>query len=365
MDWVKSLGIDSIYYKRKEWNKNCGDDSWTDMVESLSTEEDGWFHVMVGKGDLEKLSSKVRARSVDAVFIGDEVDGGIDVDHIRGKFNDALDQMAAFPEVPTYQGSKTNHNVGTFAGMTDIQGSDAYCAACAPTMLGAAFPLPLQYPYYYLRNARDNHAPLPFWGYGQLYSDAWSYQAKIPELVTQLGQVVLSGSKAVMFFQANYDKGHGKHNAQLTNAIQSIRNVANIIREGDIEGVPFTLSSELNKEVMAETILSPEKLLVTMVNTNADGYSNLLCHTLVDGAHWNFNATTVKAMTLDLDSSPGIGSVSNWQESTKDGLVPLSDVDVSGESGSVILSNIDLENTLTVRFFVADVTPPSTEQVVA
>lgn len=316
-----------------------------------------------GVGDLEALSPEVRAASVDAILIGDEVDGKIDADHLRGKLAKSLEQMAAFPEVPTYMGSKTTHNVGAFAGITDIQGSDAYCAACAPTMLEAVRTLPLQYPYFYLRNARDNHAPLPFWGYAQLYSDAWSYQADVPELVTQLGQVILSGSKAVMFFQANYDKGHGHDLPPLRSAIHSIRNVANIIREGDILGVPFSVSSKLNKEVMAETILSPEKLLVIVVSTNAEGYNNALCH-VGTSKHWSFKEHTLKTMTLDLASSPGIASVTNWQEATEDGLVPLSDVGISGDSGSITLSNIVLDAKLVVRFFVADVTPPSASRVV-
>lgn len=361
-EWVKSLGIDSIYYSASNFKKEC-DADYATVVSSLSTVEDGWFHVMASDGDLEEFSPAVRAASVDAVLIGDEVDGDIDADHLRGKLANALEQMAAFPDVPTYMGSKTNHNVGTFAGITDIQGSDAYCAACAPTMLEVVRTLPLQYPYYYLRNARDNHAPLPFWGYAQLYSDAWSYQADVAELVTQLGQLVLSGSKAVMFFQANYDAGDGHDHAPLKSAIHSIRNVANIIREGDILGVPFSVSSKLNKEVMAETILSPDKLLVVVVNTNADGYNNMLCHTFTS-KHWSFKEHTLKTMTLDLASSPGIGSVANWQEATKDGLVPLSDVGISGDSDSVTLSDIVLDAKLVVRFFVADVTPPSSARVV-
>merc|ERR1712185_737085 len=111
----------------------------------------------------------------------------------RWPLANALTHMAQFPDVPTYMGSKTNHNVGAFAGIADIQGSDAYCAACAPTMLAAVKKLPLQYPYYYLRNARDNHAPGVFWGYAQFYSDAWSYQADAPELIAQIGQTLLSG----------------------------------------------------------------------------------------------------------------------------------------------------------------------------
>merc|ERR1712070_671694 len=152
---------------------------------------------------------------------------------------------------------------------------------------------------------------------GQLYSDAWSYQADVAELVTQLGQVILSGSKAVMFFQANYEEGDGHDHAPIKSAIHSIRNVADVIREGDILGVPFSVSSKLNKEVMAETILSPGKLLVVVVSTNAGGYNNALCHTFTS-KHWSFKKHALETMTLDISSSPGIGSVSNWQEATKE-----------------------------------------------
>merc|ERR1711862_624352 len=132
-------------------------------------------------------------------------------------------------------------------------------------MLAVDHTLPLQYPYYYLRNARDNHAPLPFWGYSQLYSDAWSYQANINEVLTQVAQVVLSGSKAIMFFQANV-KDIGEHKKEkLRSVLGSIRQVSEIIRTGDIMGMPFSVTSILNKQVMAETILSPEKLLLVVV----------------------------------------------------------------------------------------------------
>ena len=66
--------------------------------------------------------------------------------------------------------------------------------------------------------------------------------------------------------------------------------MSDIVRVGDIAAVGFTLSagSTLNKEVMVETILAPPpadaapgapaRLLVAVVNTDASGYSNLLCH---------------------------------------------------------------------------------------
>jgi hypothetical protein len=46
--------------------------------------------------------------------------------------------------------------------------------------------LDLQYPYFYLRNARDNHAPNTMWGYSQLLHSGWPYQANANEIVAQV-----------------------------------------------------------------------------------------------------------------------------------------------------------------------------------
>merc|ERR1711976_441413 len=98
-------------------------------------------------------------------------------------------------------------------------------------------------------------------------------------------------------------------------AIMSIRHVSDIIREGDIMGVPLEVSSKLNKEVMAETILSPEKLLVTVVNTDASGYSNTLCH-IGTSKHWSFKKHTLESLVMDTSAAPGVAKLTNWQEAT-------------------------------------------------
>ncbi len=71
-------------------------------------------------------------------------------------------------------------------------------------MLDVKRTLPLQYPYFYLDNARQNHKPLPMWGYSQLYS-GWNYQANSNELVSEVVQAALSGSKALMLFQSEQE----------------------------------------------------------------------------------------------------------------------------------------------------------------
>ena len=148
----------------------------------------------------------------------------------------------------TYQGAATNAFIGAFAGITDIQGCDACAqraalvgfafvslfsrnittdserlfrvcalldaAACAPTQLAAVETLPLTYPYHYLRNARDNHMPLTFWGYSQLFNPpdsassaisaregggtgtGWAYEPAPNELVAQVGSTDLNGCAA-------------------------------------------------------------------------------------------------------------------------------------------------------------------------
>merc|ERR1712196_762802 len=159
-----------------------------------------------------------------------------------------------YPQIPVYQGSKTLRLVGAFCGLTDIQGSDAYNAACAPTMSPALAPLGIDYPYLYLRNARDNHAPLTFWGYSQLTSDAWSYQANPAEITMQLGQLLLSGSKSIMFFQTNAQDLTKMDTSPLKQSLFAIRQVSDIIRTGDIGGVSLSVS---NSNAMAEAILTP------------------------------------------------------------------------------------------------------------
>ena len=225
-------------------------------------------------------------------------------------------------------------------------------------MLPVIRKLPLLYPYYYLRNARDNHGPGVFWGYSQLYSDAWSYQADAPEIIAQIGQVLLSGSKALMFFQSQVEDFKQHKLGDIGDVVKSIVAVGDVVREGDIAGMTFETSSEskLNDKVMVEVIRSPEKVLVVVVNTNAKGYSNLLCHTQILDRHWTFSPQTVKQLTLHTDSAGQKLSLGNWAEAVKGKVVPLQgSVKVSSSGADVVLSNIELSDDIPVRFFTADV----------
>lgn len=244
--------------------------------------------------------------------------------------------------------------------------------------LPSAKHLPLTYPYYYLRVARDNSAPLPMWGYSQLYNGVpkssgglilnstsdrkptgrlgWAYQANANELVAQIAQTVLSGSKGVMLFQSVHADIAVHDEVPITSTIRSIRTISPALRAGDISGVQFTTSAKLNQEAMIETILSldPPQLVVAVVNINAHGYSNLLCH-IDTNKHWSFNTLTIDSVELNLKSAPQISGVSNWREAVQDKLVSPSNVKISGSSGSVEFTSMELDDKLVARFFIADV----------
>ena len=189
---------------------------------------------------------------------------------------------------------------------------------------------------------------------------AWSYQADAPEIIAQIGQVLLSGSKAVTFFQSSVDDFKQHKIGDIAGVVKSIAVLGDIVREGDIAGMTFETSSEskLNDKVMVEVIRSPEKVLVVVINTNAKGYSNLLCHTQILGRHWTFSSQTIQKLTLHTDS---VGekklSLGNWQEAVEGSVGPLQGkIQVSSSGADLVLSNIELSEQIPVRFFIADVT---------
>ena len=208
----------------------------------------------------------------------------------------------------------------------------------------------------YLRNARDNHAPLPFWGYGQLYSDAWSYQPSTNEIIMQLGQAVAAGSKGIMFFQS-YAKflSQKKSVSDIGSALKSILAVGDIIHQGDVAGLGMSTSGTIGKDVLVEVIRSPEHVLVVVVNIHASGYSNLLCHTIVLDGHWKISDLHLDSIDLDLGTAPGISGLENWREATGGTLQPLSDVTISKSGGKVQMSGIDVRSDMPLRLFIADV----------
>lgn len=343
-EMISGSGIDTLYIR----GDDCGSKDDTASIISDLAKNKSPAKVWTDPKCLGKISN---TGNVGAVLIGDEVDGHLD-SNLRTKLADALTINKQHPTIPTYQGGKTNANIGAYCGMTDIQGMDAYNSACAPTIIPVTHSFPIQYPYYYLKNARDNHAPLPSYLYSQLYSEAWSYQANSNELTTQLGMTVLAGAKGITLFQTVAEDIKQHDFATISRVMQSIRTLGETFRTGDIQGLKFKTSASLNKEVMIEVIRSPDKVVVVVINTNAKGYSNLICHTAIVDRHWTFSK--LKIDSIQLVESPV--KLKNFQEVVNGSTVGYpSDVNISITSDGAKLSNIKMDDKLTVRFFTFDV----------
>lgn len=158
-----------------------------------------------------------------------------------------------------------------------------------------------------------------------------------------------------MLFQTFHSTLSTTNTSLIRNVIQSVRTVSEIVRVGDIEGLRFKVSSQLNQDVMVELILSPTQLLVVVINIDAKGYSNMLCHVGVE-KHWNFRKQVLQSITVDLTGTPQVRGLSNWREVVGGQMKQLSGVRLSSHAtGTVSLEQMELDDQLVARFFVADV----------
>ena len=127
-------------------HKQCGDTA--QVIANLAKRKDPtriWTDIKTATA-VNQLNGTTSLANIDAVLVGDEVDG-----MLGGTPRSTLATVQATAAIDrsiiTYQGAKTNGHVGAYSGITDVQGSDAYCAACAPTIVPVIKQLPLQYPY--------------------------------------------------------------------------------------------------------------------------------------------------------------------------------------------------------------------------
>ncbi|MCB9530790.1 MAG: hypothetical protein H6700_03420, partial [Myxococcales bacterium] len=211
---------------------------------------------------------------------GDESDGQLYADdgspNAEHKAARARRLWSLYPEVTVYNGGMTSGNVGTFAGMADVQGMDAYIAACAPHVTETLFP-PLRTAFDYLRNARDNHMPWPTWLYAQGLHGGWNLgsddapihrQPDRQEILVQALSVVAAGGKGVMWFQtslAEADHDPSRWDA-ITEANRMIRAVRSWVREGD---VLYPAPEVRGGDAIVEAIVGPRAIVVPVINMAA------------------------------------------------------------------------------------------------
>lgn len=342
------------------------------------------FHVLLAD-DFLRLPDPERALTdtsrVAGFMTGDESDGEVygddGVPNPSRKAAEARRLWRMYPEVPVYNGAKTNKNVGSFAGMCDIQGIDFYVAACAPHITRWGTHPPIRGAYDYLVNARNNHMPLPTWMYAQGLHQGWNKTALIggatihvqpdrQEILVQALSVVAAGGKGLMWFQVNQEEAEYRPArwAAIAEANWLLRGVRPFLREGDITGLAradATPEEWADDPAIVDLVRARRALVVPIVNiTVAAAPTDVSC-----GASFLSEATVPHWVLADaapdvvLDIPDDFGVVDLFEVAVEgDVFDPASrvarDVDfpVRVAGRSVTLEGVALSNARPVRLIV-------------
>ncbi|MFO7736276.1 MAG: hypothetical protein R6W70_08715, partial [bacterium] len=357
-------GFDTFYMYRGGCG-NCSCDT-SELINVTAPSVDN-FSILIGDDFLHHPDPELfitDSSGVAGFLTGDESDGNIwDDDYPRPakKASEARQLWSMYPELPVYNGAKTNKYVGSFAGMTDIQGIDLYVAACAPHITSWGNHPPLRAAYDYLKNTRNNHMPLPTWMYAQGLSTVWNkdgvgggtihVQPDPQEILLQALSVVAAGGKGMMWFQT--DMGEADYKPERWEAISAsnriVRAVRHFLRRGDITG-----SALSENEVIVEAIRSERAIIIPVLSLKTDPEkdpTDVKCGaSLVSEAtvpHWIFEYQEVDVDVIVPDSF----GIKDMFEVTSEGILDLS-YGISAQDRTINISGIALDNMIPVRLIV-------------
>ena len=360
---IKRAGIDTIFVN----NGTCEDaacDPYTLINDELANLRN--FGALVNYGPFivpeQNFPDFTDTSGIVAVMTGDESDDtiydddtGIPIPAIKAR--DSLHSWLRYPELPTFNGGKTNKLIGSFAGMTDIQGMDFYTAAGAPHITAFGQHPPLRATFDYLRNARNNHMPLTTWMYTQGLSPAWnrtplfgsdrfSAQPDPQEIMAQAMMAIAAGAKGLAWFQVNQkeaDKAPERWQA-IADVNSIVRAVRPWLREGDV-----TEASTSDSQTLVEMIHSPDALIVPIISLDTTDEPTDL------GVLFAQSERTLPRWIFD-DSEPDITvnippnfNVVDVFEVQADG---IADINVSLDDNQALFEDIPLDNTVPARLLV-------------
>jgi hypothetical protein len=319
-------------------------------------------------------------RALAGFATGDESDGSIYDEATKApvaatKARRARTLWARYPEIPVFNGAKTNRNIGTFAGMTDVQGIDLYVAACAPHITPFGQHPPLRGAYDYLRNARENMMPLPTWLYAQGLSPAWNKQRPIvggtihvqpdpQEILVQGMSVVAAGGKGLLWFQANQDEA--KHAparwAAIGDVSWMVRGVRELLREGD----PTGAARAIGGDAIVEAVRARGAIVVPVIGLETTAApTDLACAgALVDESQVPRWVVAAKTLTVEIDVPPDLAIADAFEVLPGRVAAPPSPPQITG-GRTLRLANIAVDNARPARLFVLAATPTLRAEIAA
>lgn len=367
-------GIDTFYYYWGGGGDGCGL-ATPELVNRVLPAFDREVWALVGDDFLNQPSPETLITDTSRVagfLTGDESDGELTLDDgspaPESKARQARRLWSMYPELPVYNGGKTNGHVGAFAGMTDIQGMDLYVAACAPHITYDPQHPPLRGAYDYLRNTRLNHMPLPTWLYAQGLHEGWNRESgdtvirRQPdpgEVWVQAMSAVAAGAKGLMWFQTDLDEADAVPEswAAIADANDMVAALRRLLREGDPTGMAAS-----SGEVIVEAIRAPDAIVVPVINlAHTFGPTDLLCLQSAlrpfDVPHWRLGEQRV-----DVDVQvPDDLALHAVVEVTLDGRVQSATWSVESDDRSVRIHDVVLSQSRPVAVYVL-VSDPAVRQ---
>jgi hypothetical protein len=334
------------------WGFSACTDNYQQVLDNATA--NGYYIILTSVENFPHISDTSRLMCVEA---GDEVDNKLT--DLPSQWRKVLSIRKDYPNVVVYQGGKTNHWAGAFAGSSDIQGIDFYIGACAPHITPFLSAMPLTGSRDYLRNSRNNQMPLPMWGYSQaICTNCWNTIPNSADFTIQIASAFIAGTKSLMLFMAD-DKSIGMQAfSDGGSLIRSFNAVREEIRTGDIQGAVKMTTSPASAQVLMETIAAPNNTFVIVIaNGNGSGYSDITCEIGIEN-HWVFTPQTLDGVEIVVTPSAQSAAPSRIVaalEALNGSLQPPSSgatIAFNAETSTISISNVQLENVdIVARIF--------------
>lgn len=296
-----------------------------------------------------------------AVMTGDESDdtiyngNGIPIPALQAR--DSWRSWNRYPELPTFNGGKTNKLIGTFAGMADIQGLDFYTAAGAPHITAFGNHPPLRATFDYLRNMRNNHMPLTTWMYTQglsliwnrepiLGGDPFSVQPDPQEILVQGMMAIAAGAKGLLWFQVNQDEAEKAPERwqAIADMNRMVRSVRPWLREGDVTG-----AASADAKTLVELIYAPDALIVPIISLDTTEEPTDLgfiwAQSEAEVPHWIF-ANSSPDVSVQIPSNFNVADVFEVKPGG------IAEIDFTLSEQMARFEDVSLSNDMPVRLLV-------------